>query len=75
MTRPFELELYGQVCPVPLMKTKKMAENLKSGDQLIIKSDFTRSVRNIADWAEKNNFRVSISEGKNGSWEIEITKN
>ncbi|KXS45370.1 MULTISPECIES: sulfurtransferase TusA family protein [unclassified Candidatus Frackibacter] len=68
------LELLGEVCPIPLLKTESEINTLTAGDRLIIKVDHTQAVRNIMDWCEDNGYEFNIDEVAPGIWKVEIIK-
>jgi len=70
----FHLELCGEICPVPLLRTQKQMERLSSGDCLIIETEQTQAVRNIARWATKEGHQVEVEEVDNGLWQITLWK-
>lgn len=74
MMQKHELDVLGEVCPVPLLKTQKKMEELKQGETLIVHTDFTRSVRNIMDMAVKKGYPIQIEEVGSGAWQITLTK-
>lgn len=66
--------LLGEVCPIPLLKTKEYVEKLAVGEKLTVETDFTRSVRNIMNWCNKEGHDMVINETDKGVWEIIVTK-
>ncbi|GAW92024.1 sulfurtransferase TusA family protein [Calderihabitans maritimus] len=68
------LDVLGEVCPVPLLKTQQICRRLKTGDTLVVETNFSRSVRNILDWAEKNRYEFTVESTENGIWQIFLTK-
>ena len=70
----YTLDLVGDVCPVPLLKTEREMQRLKVGDALQIETEHARAVRSICDWARKRRFGVVVCESGNGIWTITITK-
>lgn len=68
------LELLGEVCPVPLLKTEDKVKKLTCGDKLVIKVDHTQAVRNIMDWCEENDYEFEVEEIVTGIWGLEVIK-
>jgi TusA-related sulfurtransferase len=68
------LDLIGEVCPVPLLKTENIVENSNFGSEILIKVDHTQAVRNIMDWCEERGYEFEIDEVFPGIWEVEIIK-
>lgn len=69
-----ELDLLGEVCPVPLYKTQQKLEEMNQGETLVVYTDFTRSVRNIMNLSIKLNYPIDVQETRNGGWVITLTK-
>ncbi len=68
------LELLGEVCPVPLLRTQAKMATLKDGDTLVVETDFARAVRNIMNWSQKCQYPFEITEMDRGIWQIKIRK-
>ncbi|MBO8168747.1 MAG: sulfurtransferase TusA family protein [Thermoanaerobacteraceae bacterium] len=75
MGKKYVLDVLGEVCPVPLFKTKeKVTRELSSGDTLLVETDFPRAVRNIIDWSEKHGHHVKVIEIDEACWQVQVTK-
>ncbi|OEF97674.1 sulfurtransferase TusA family protein [Desulfuribacillus alkaliarsenatis] len=70
----YELDLLGEVCPVPLLKAQEKLAVMNSGDILIVHTDFTRSVRNIMNLCLKHDYPIDVKEVSSGVWELTVTK-
>ena len=46
------LDVQGQNCPIPVVKTKQAAEDLAGGDVLEVLSSDSGSMSDIAGWAD-----------------------
>ena len=68
------LDMLGEICPHPLLMAQAKLEKLAAGDCLVIESDFSRSVRNILAWADKNGHSYDVEEVDKGIWQVKITK-
>ena len=68
------LHLWGEMCPVPLLKTEKKLKTLTSEDTLVLETDHSCTARTITIWAGKKGYRVSTDEIANGIWQIKIQK-
>lgn len=68
------LNLVGEVCPLPLTKTQQALEQMKAGDVLQIKTDSNQGIRNIIKWCDKEGHNFDLDEAENGLWHITITK-
>ncbi|SJZ33802.1 sulfurtransferase TusA family protein [Selenihalanaerobacter shriftii] len=74
MGEKISLELLGEVCPVPLLKTEDKVKNLDDGSRLFIKVDHTQAVRNLMDWCEEKDYIFEVDELAPGIWELKVTK-
>lgn len=70
----YRLDLSGEVCPIPLLRTQQKFQQLLTGDTLVVETDFSRSVRNIMEWAEKNGLKFAVENLEDGVWQICLTK-
>lgn len=68
------LNMQGEVCPVPLMRTEEELAAMASGETLIVETDMAQTVRNILRWCDTNNYTIELDETDNGVWKITITK-
>ncbi len=70
----YRLDLIGNVCPVPLLRTEQKMKGIKTGDVLVVETEHGRAARNILEWAQKNHYPVKVTEVDNGIWEVTIRK-
>ncbi len=70
----FELDCLGEACPIPLVKTEKKMQELDVGDTLIVMIDHSCALKNVPEWARKNNYDVEVEEVGESEWEIFIDK-
>lgn len=70
----FELDCLGEACPIPLVKTENKMKDLAIGDTLIVIIDHSCALKNVPEWARKNNHIVEVEETGDGEWEIFIEK-
>jgi TusA-related sulfurtransferase len=75
MMAEFELDCLGEVCPVPLVKTKKKIASMAVGDVLTVHIDHSCAMKNIPDWARKEGYNVEVEEVDDGEWDLIIEKN
>lgn len=68
------LDLLGEVCPVPLLRTQERVARLAPGEALRVQTDFARSVRNIIDWCNREGHTYTLREPAPGVWELEIRR-
>lgn len=70
----YKLDCLGEICPVPLIKTKKKIEQLNICDILVVQIDHSCAMKNIPEWSVKEGHNVEIEEIDDGEWEIYIEK-
>ena len=54
MSKTYSLKLDGLVCPLPVARTKKKLNEMKTGEILEVTGDFGESGQNIVRYVEKN---------------------
>jgi len=72
--RRIYLEIWGEMCPIPLIKAQKMMKTMEVGDVLVMETEHSCTSRGIVVWAQKNNYPVVETEVANGIWRLEVTK-
>ncbi len=70
----YELDCLGEACPVPLVKTENKLKELAVGDTLIVIVDHSCALKNVPEWARKQNHEVEVEEIGDGEYEIFIDK-
>jgi len=70
----YELDCLGEACPIPLVKTENKMKELAVGDILIVIIDHSCALKNVPEWARKNNHICEVEEAGDGEWEIFIEK-
>jgi len=70
----YELDCLGEACPVPLVKTENKLKELAVGDTLIVIIDHSCALKNVPEWARKQNYDVEVEEIGDGEYEIFIDK-
>lgn len=58
MVENFTLDCAGLVCPMPVAKTKKIMNQMKSGDILEVSGDFCEAGENIKRYIESHGGNV-----------------
>ncbi len=69
-----ELDCLGEACPIPLVKAENKMKELEVGDTLIVIIDHSCALKNVPEWARKNNHICEVEETGDGEWEIFIEK-
>ena len=70
----FKLDCMGDLCPIPLMKTKKKVQSMNVGDTLVVSIDHSCAAKNIPEWSRKLGNRTEVKKTRDGEWEITIKK-
>ncbi len=68
-----EIDCFGEICPVPIMRIKEQLKKTKCGDTIKVVSDHTCVVQSILTNFENKPFQIDYEEVINGVWEIFIT--
>ena len=58
MTESFKLDCSGLVCPIPVAKTKRQMNSMKSGEILEVSGDFCEAGENIKRFVENNGGKI-----------------
>ena len=69
------LDFLGEMCPIPILKTKKALTDLKKGESIQIVTDHSCVLQSMKDHFPKPKYTIVATEVINGVWEIAITKN
>lgn len=70
----FELDVRGQCCPYPLVKTKSTLDTLDREEILKIISDDPMTPQNIVSWTKKSGDKLLSVEEKKGIFIIYVSK-
>jgi TusA-related sulfurtransferase len=71
----YRLDTRGEICPYPLVMAQREMRKLRSGDALVVVSDYPLSAENIPRWAAEEGHKVVRVEKVGAAlWEIEIEK-
>ncbi|ACX72482.1 MAG: sulfurtransferase TusA family protein [Methanococci archaeon] len=68
------LDVKGDVCPVPVLKTKKALEELEEGEELEVIGDYKPALENIKRFVENNGYTVVLAEETEDGFRIVIKK-
>lgn len=70
----YYLEVWGEMCPVPLLKAEKKLIELADNDVLILETDHSCTARTVENWAKKKKYQVTIEQVDVGIWRIGISR-
>ncbi len=74
MGETLKLDCSGLVCPMPVAKTKRMLNNMKSGDKLEVSGDFYEAGENIKRFAENHGGKILVFKSEGDNYYLEIEK-
>lgn len=69
-----QMEIWGEMCPIPLIKAQKKLKTMALGDILVLETEHSCTSRGIVVWAQKNKYDIVETEVANGIWHLELTK-
>ena len=69
-----KLDTSGQVCPMPVVLTKRKLEGLSKGQVLEVKGDCAPSLENIEKWAKDHGHKVLETSKSGDHFSIKIKK-
>jgi len=71
----YSLDVTGEICPYPLIMTRKEIGKLQAGDQLVVTVDYAKSAEDIPRWAKEEGHAVlAVREMGGTRWEIVLEK-
>lgn len=70
----YEMDIWGEMCPIPLIKAQKKLKSMNCGDILILETEHSCTSRGIVVWANEHGYRITEQEVTNGIWHLELTK-
>ncbi|NLI90899.1 MAG: sulfurtransferase TusA family protein [Peptococcaceae bacterium] len=70
----FQIDIWGEMCPIPLIKTERQLKKMSCGDVLVLETDHSCTSRGIVLWARQHGHEINEKEVANGIWRLELTK-
>ena len=70
----FELDVRGEACPYPLIRTKQQVDRLQKGEVLKVIASDPVAPQNIDAWAKKSGNELLAVEAKDGTYNIFVRK-
>jgi len=74
ISKSYELNCNGLVCPLPVARTKKRLSKMLAGDILEVTGDFSESGKNIKRYIEKHGDKVLEFKIEGENYYIKIKK-
>ncbi|OTA41819.1 MAG: response regulator SirA [Symbiobacterium thermophilum] len=70
----YTLNVYGEMCPAPLLKAEAKLRSMQPGDQLIMESDHSCTARLLREHLRKLPCRFRVEEVADGIWQFRIER-
>lgn len=70
----YTLNVYGEMCPAPLIKAEAKLRAMEPGDRLIMESDHSCTVRLLREHLRKLPCRFRVEEVADGIWQFQIER-
>ncbi|MFX1392048.1 MAG: sulfurtransferase TusA family protein [Promethearchaeota archaeon] len=74
MGNTLKVDCSGLVCPMPVAKTKKLLNNMNSGDILEVFGDFYEAGENIKRFAENHGGKILEFKSEGANYHVKIEK-
>jgi tRNA 2-thiouridine synthesizing protein A len=74
ITPDFELDVRGEACPYPLIRTKQQVDKLQKGEVLKILANDPAASQNIDAWTKKSGNELLTVELNSGTYVIFVRK-
>jgi len=70
----FELDVRGEACPYPLIRTKQQVDKIQKGQVLKVIANDPVAPQNIDEWAKKSGNELLAVEFIKGNYSIFVRK-
>ncbi|MEL1136213.1 sulfurtransferase TusA family protein [Desulfitobacterium sp. THU1] len=70
----YQLDIWGEMCPIPIIKTQRKLKEMSCGDVLILETDHSCTSRALVVWAREHGHDIKEEEVSNGIWRLELIK-
>ena len=70
----YTCHVFGEMCPAPLIKAEARLRAMAPGDQLIMESDHSCTVRLLREHLRKLPCRFQVAEVAEGIWQFVIER-
>lgn len=68
-----KIDCLGEICPVPVMKLKSVMKSIQSGEDYLLITDHSCTIKNLESFCKANHLKYCSEEVMNGVWEITVT--
>jgi len=70
----YKIDIWGDMCPIPIIKTERQLKKMSCDDVLILETDHSCTSRGIVVWARERGHEINEQEIANGIWRLELKK-
>ncbi len=68
------LDVRGEICPYPMMKTVEVLKTIPEGEVLEVLTDHPPALESIPFYTSRMGFQCQIEEQGGGQWRLRITR-
>jgi tRNA 2-thiouridine synthesizing protein A len=68
-----ELDVRGDICPYPMLKTVEALKKLPEGETLVVITDHAPALETIPTQARRRGYAVTIEQVGDPEWRITLT--
>lgn len=69
-----ELDVRGEICPYPMLKTVEVLKKLPENETLVVITDHAPALETIPTQARRRGFSVAIEQVGDPEWRITLTR-
>jgi len=69
-----ELDVTGLLCPLPVLRARRVLDNMKAGELLLVKASDPASVHDMPAFCKMTGHKLHMAHVEGGSYVFEIEK-
>ena len=69
-----ELDVTGLLCPLPVLRARRVLDNMKTGELLLVKASDPASVHDMPAFCKMTGHKLHMAHIEDGSYVFEIEK-
>ena len=66
------LDVCGEPCPIPLIRTEKAIQRMYAGQVLVVSTERAVAAKAVLEWCMKMEFPIKVQRGATGVWDLRI---